>query len=60
MQKYIIILGPDEPFYLDGYDGTSFEWTPNRKVAWRMDYRKAMTYIAMMAEYCPEAYMEPV
>lgn len=46
--KQYLIHSPDHG-WLDGYDGgTLFEWTKDKKVAWRLSYQKATHYLSMI------------
>jgi hypothetical protein len=53
--KFLIQLSLDEEFYLDSFDGSNYEFTPNRKTAWHMDLNEAERKIKHVHTIFPDA-----
>ena len=55
--KVIIQMSQDEPFYLDGTDGETWEWTAERKKAWRMEDVQADRIRIKLKDIAPNAVL---
>jgi len=49
-----------DPEYLDGYDGTNWEWTMNRKTAWRLRRDEADKKLKLVLKDFPHAVIVEV
>lgn len=55
--KFYIQMSIDEEFYLNGYDGSSWEWTQDKKTAWTLRIDQATLYLKMMKPLFPSALL---
>lgn len=46
MKTKLIAKFPDSKEFLDGFDGENYEWTLDKKTAWRFDDTEAETRLA--------------
>lgn len=49
-----------DPEYLDGYDGIQWEWTTQRKTAWRLRRDEAEKKLKLMEKEFPKAVIVEV
>lgn len=54
---FLIQLGPDKEFYLDGFDGSVFEFIPDRDKAWHMTAVECALRLKRVQSFFPDALM---
>lgn len=53
--KYLIQANSTDSYFLDGHDGTNWEWTKIRSQAWKMDLACANRRLAIIRQSMPYA-----
>lgn len=56
--RYLIQQSPQKQLWLDGYGGgIDWEWTAERKTAWRLRKEEAERKLALIRKHFPEAVL---